>query len=190
MRKLIMWNLVTLDGYFEGAESWDLGFHEYAWGTELEQFSIEQGAEIGTLLFGRVTYEGMAAHWTTAEDETDEITGFMNAVPKVVVSTTLSGATWNNSSLVREDPVQAVEALKRQPGNDVFVFGSADLSATLMQHGLFDEYRLCVVPVMLGEGNPLFKPGLPRQRLQLTASRQLQTGSMILTYRPAGTGEA
>ena len=67
MRKLIMWNLVTLDGYFEGAKNWDLPWHEQLWGEELEQFSLEQLETADMLVFGRVTYEGMAAHWTTAQ---------------------------------------------------------------------------------------------------------------------------
>src|SRR5437870_3991 len=98
MRKLIMWNLVTLDGFFEGPNSWDLGWHEYVWGEELERLSIEQSRSIGALVFGRVTYEGMAAYWSTA---TGEIAEFMNGVPKIVVSTTLEAADWSNTRLIK-----------------------------------------------------------------------------------------
>ena len=88
MRKLIMWNLITLDGYFEGAKNWDLPWHEQVWGEELERFSLEQLESADMLLFGRVTYEGMAAYWQTAQGK---IADYMNSLPKVVCSRTLDG---------------------------------------------------------------------------------------------------
>ena len=100
MGKLIMWNLQTLDGMFEGVRPWDLQWHEYAWGDELEQFSLEQARDAEALLFGRRTFEGMAAHWSSA---TGDIADFMNSVPKYVFSRTLERVEWSNSILVRED---------------------------------------------------------------------------------------
>jgi dihydrofolate reductase len=179
MRRLVMWNLQTLDGYFEGKAPWDLGFHEAAWGDELRQFSLEQAEEVGTLLFGRATYEGMASHWNSA---TDPIADFMNDVPKVVFSRTLDAATWRNARLVRRDAADEVAELKREEGKDLFVFGSAKLCDSLMRRGLFDELRICVAPVVLGTGVPLFKPGSPRQALTLLQARPLATGGVILRY--------
>src|SRR5690606_4715602 len=124
----------------------------------------------GALVFGRRTYEGMAAHWRSAEGE---IADFMNAVPKYVFSRTLDQADWNNTTLLKEDAGAAVARLKEQPGQDLFIFGSADLSATLIRHGLFDEYRIGLVPVTLGEGSPLFKPGSEPLKLHLAQSRPL-----------------
>jgi hypothetical protein len=92
MRRLVVWNAMTLDGYFEGKSPWDLGFLETIWGDELEAFSLEQGREIGTLLFGRRTYEGMASHWATA---TGAVADMMNSVEKAVATRTLDKATWN-----------------------------------------------------------------------------------------------
>lgn len=180
-----MWNLVTLDGYFEGTKSWDLDWHEYVWGDELEQFGLEQAATADLLLFGRVTYEGMAAHWSSAEGETAD---FMNSVSKVVFSRSLETADWNNTRLVKDRVEEEVARLKQQPGTDILVFGSADLSSTLMQRDLIDEYRLCVVPVVLGEGNPLFKAHPEQVKMQLVDTRPLETGGVILRYRPDGTG--
>lgn len=187
MGKLIMWNLMTLDGMFEGSKPWDLDWHEYAWGEELERFSLEQGREAEGLVFGRRTYEGMAAHWPTAKGE---IADFMNAVPKYVFSRTLERTDWANSTLVKEEAGKAVARLKERPGKDLFVFGSADLSATLIRHGLFDEYRVGLVPVTLGEGNPLFKPGAVPLRLQLQQSRPLGDRCLLLRYQPAGVAAA
>lgn len=184
MRKLIMWNLITLDGYFEGSRAWDLEFHEYAWGEELHQFSLEQEREAGALLFGRATYDGMAAHWTTAQGETAD---FMNAVPKYVFSRTRESADWNNTTLVKSDAVEVVMRLKEQAGKDLFVFGSADLSATLIRHGLFDEYRIGLVPVTTGDGNPLFKRGSEPLRMEFLQSRPLGSRCLLLRYQSAAT---
>ena len=180
MRKLVMWNLVTLDGCFEGAKKWDLAWHEDVWGDELEQLSITQARSIGMLLFGRVTYEGMAAYWPSA---TGQVADFMNDVPKVVFSRTLDKADWKNTRLVKGSPAEEVVSLKHQPGKDLFIFGSAALSATLTAEGLIDEYRLGLTPIVLGSGNPLFKLGSPRLRMTLLEATPLTSSCVILRYK-------
>jgi dihydrofolate reductase len=179
MRKLVAWNVMTLDGYFEGPTAWDLDMHGTVWGDELEAFSLEQSEEIGTLLFGRNTYEGMAAHWT---QETGAIADMMNGIEKAVASRTLKNADWNNTRLLSGDAAASVKALKEELGKDVFVFGSADLLNTLLASNLVDEYRVCLAPVVLGSGNPLFKPDSPRRDVTLLESRPLKSGGLILRY--------
>lgn len=179
MGKLIMWNLLTLDGFFEGAKSWELDWHEDVWGEELERLSIEQLHSADRLLFGRVTYEGMAAYWRTAQGEVADL---MNNIPKVVFSRTLDRADWANTTLVKENTAVAVRDLKKQGDRNMFVFGSANLSESLMQEDLFDEYRLAITPVVLGKGNPLFGRSLSRQRLKLLEARPLTSGCVILRY--------
>jgi dihydrofolate reductase len=174
---------MTLDGCFEGPKPWDLGFHETVWGDELEAFSLEQGKEAGTLLFGRRTYEGMAAHWTTA---TGEVADMMNSIEKAVATRTLDKATWNNTRLLKGDAVEAVRRLKEEDGNDIYAFGSADLLASLLSAGLVDEYRFCVAPVVLGRGNPLFTPRDRQIKMRLESARPLKTGGVILTYAVDG----
>lgn len=181
MRRLIMWNMVTLDGFFEGPKSWEIDWHEYAWGEELEQLSIDQLKSADMLLFGRVTYQGMASHWPSA---TGEVADLMNSIPKVVFSRTLTQAEWSNSQLVRSNAQDEIAKLKGQPGKDLFIFGSAGLSSTLMGKALIDEYRLGLTPVILGGGNPLFKPGRESLRLRLLEARQLKSGCVILRYEP------
>lgn len=182
MRRLLMWNLQTLDGYFEGKAPWDLDFHETAWGDELRDFAVRQlRDEVGAVLYGRATYQGMFDYWSKAKGE---IADFMNELPKVVFSRTLEAAGWKNTRLVRRDAVDEVEELKRGDGKDLFVFGSAKLSDSLLRQGLFDELRICVAPVVLGTGVPLFKPGSPRQGLALLEARPLATGGIILRYAP------
>jgi dihydrofolate reductase len=179
MRNLIMWNLITLDGCVEGARSWELPWHDRYWGDELERFSIEQLESADALLFGRMTYEGMAAHWQTASGK---IADYMNGLPKVVCSRTLQTASWTNTTLASGDAVEEVTRLKEGGNGNIFVFGSADLSQALMREGLFDEYRLGVAPVIYGNGRPLFRTGL-RQDLELLESRPLSNGCVILRYR-------
>ena len=182
MRKLIMWNMVTLDGFFEGRKPWEIDWHELAWGEELEQMSIEQTGSADLLLFGRRTYEGMAQYWPTA---TEQVADIMNSISKVVFSGTLDKADWNNTRLVKSKAEEEVARLKQQPGQDMLIFGSADLSASLMRHGLIDEFRLGVVPVVLGGGNPLFKPAPDRLPMKLLEARPLKSGGVILRYEPS-----
>jgi uncharacterized protein YndB with AHSA1/START domain/dihydrofolate reductase len=180
-RRLLTWNLQSLDGYFEGPALWSLDFHMTAWGDELRQYSLAQLREVGVLLFGRTTYEGMAAHWSK---QTDEIADIMNSVPKIVFSNTMAEATWNNSRLVRGEAADTVRQLKGEQGKDLFIFGSAKLCDSLMRQDLIDEYRLCIAPVVLREGTPLFKPGGEMQPLHLLECRGLQTGGVLLRYAP------
>jgi dihydrofolate reductase len=183
MRRLIMWNVISLDGYFEGERNWDLPWHEQVWGEELERFSLEQLGSADMLLFGRVTYEGMAAYWQTAEGA---IADYMNSLPKTVCSRTLTAVGWNNTRLVKHDVEQEIAELKLQGNGNMFVFGSANLSRTLMNAGLFDEYRIGVAPFVHGRGRRLFSDGLEPQSLQLIEARSHSTGCVICRYQPSG----
>jgi dihydrofolate reductase len=180
MRRLIAWNLMTLDGYFEGTKPWALDFHMTVWGDELEAYSIEQGREIGTLLFGRRTYEGMSDYWRT---ETGEVADMMNSIEKAVASRTLDNADWNNTRLLKGEVVDHIETLKaEQNRKDIFVFGSADLLSSLLAIEAVDEYRLFLVPTVLGAGTPLFKPDETRKDFNLLESRAFASGGILLRY--------
>lgn len=179
MRKLIMWNVMTLDGYFEGNQNWDLSFHGSVYGEELEKLSIEQLNAADYIIFGRVTYEGMAAYWTP---EQGEVADLMNSIPKIVISKTLKTADWNNTTLISGDAAAEIKKLKEQGGKDMYVFGSANLSETFINDDLFDEYRICIAPVLLGSGQPLFKEGITPENLSLVSTQQLKTGGVILKY--------
>jgi dihydrofolate reductase len=178
-----MWNVMTLDGCFEGTKKWDIDFHNDVWGDELEALSIRQGKETGGLLFGRVTYEGMADYWTK---EKGEIADFMNGIPKFVFSRTLPSVGWSNTTLVKEDAGAYVTRLKSQPGKDLYIYGSADLSATFIRHDLIDEYRIGLAPMVLGAGNPLFKELAVRKKLRLKSVEATKTGCVLLTYERGG----
>ena len=183
MRKLIMWNVITLDGYFEGENAWDLSFHDLVWGKELEEISIEQLKSADMLVFGGNTYKGMADYWTKAEGAEGEVAEYMNRLPKIVCSRTLATADWNNTTIVR-DAITELPKLKQAGDGTMFVFGSGNLSESLIKAKLFDEYRLCVAPVFLGKGRRLFNEGLLYQELKLLETRSLKTGGVILRYAP------
>ena len=180
MARLIMWNLMTLDGFVEGPNR-DISWHLDVWGEELEQLSIEQLNAAGGLLFGRVTYELMANHWPS---ETGEVADFMNAMPKYVFARTVKKSDWNNTQMFSADVAETVARLKRDSATDIFLFGSADLAGSLIPHGLIDEFRIAVTPILLGGGTPLFKPG-EKLKLKLVDSRPLTNGIVILRYVPA-----
>lgn len=180
MRKLIAWNVVTLDGYFQGVEPWSNDFHHLVWGKDLQELSDEQLREAGLLLFGRKTYDGMSQYWPTA---TDPEAPAMNATPKAVISSTLTSADWNNTRLLRGDAVELVRGLKAEEGGPIYVFGSAELLSSLLGAGLVDEYRLCIAPILLGKGKPLFRPQEESIGVELASSRVLDNGGVLLSYR-------
>lgn len=181
MGKIIVWNLASVDGYFEGVEPWDLNHHEAVWGDELEALSTAQLEDAEALLFGRRTYEGFAAYWPDAT-ETSTITDGMNAIRKYVVSNTLTEANWNNTEIIKGNVVSAIADLKRNAARNIYIFGSADLLATLLPAGLVDEYRLGIAPLLMGRGNPLFKPSETRIDLKLLRSQPLRNGGIVLYY--------
>jgi dihydrofolate reductase len=181
MRRVVVWNLMSLDGRFEGERPWDLGFHEGVWGPELEAFSLEQGKEVGTLLFGRATFDGMAEYW---RGETGPVADFMNSVENVVVSHSPARPAWTNSRVLSGDLLAEVQTLRAQAGKDIFVFGSADVVGQLLRAGLVDELRIGLAPVVLGRGKPLFEAGLPTSWFDLVETRPLKTGAVLLFFRP------
>lgn len=181
MGRLIVWNLVTLDGYFEGEEPWDLAFHNLAWGDELERLANEFGTRADTLVFGRKTYEGMKAYWTTAEP--GEVANYMNALPKLVASRSLTSSDWNNTRIT-DDISGELAQRKASSEKDIYIFGSAELIDSILDANLIDEIMICLVPVLIGKGNRLFKSGVGG-RLSLLETTPLKNGSVILRYAPA-----
>lgn len=180
MSRLIMWNLMTLDGFVAGPNG-DISWHEDVWGPELESLSNDFCKAAGALMFGRVTYDLMAGHWPKA---TGTVADYMNALPKFVFSRTLKNPTWSNTQVFDGDVSDTVARLKRETAKDVFLFGSAGLAASLIPHNLIDEFRIGVTPHVLGGGTALFKPGA-RAKLRLLDAKSLSSGAVILRYEAA-----
>lgn len=184
MRKLISFNMMTLDGYFEGPNG-DIAWHN-ADNEEFNKFAIEQTDSFGVLLFGRVTYQMMAGYWPTPDAMKNDplVASQMNSIPKVVFSRTLPQADWNNTRLVKDHIEDEVMKLKQQPGKDLALFGSANLLATLTNLGLVDEHRVMINPVVLTSGTPLFKGVKNVLKLKLSNTKVFASGNVLLCYGP------
>jgi len=177
MRRVIVSNLMSLDGFFEGPDK------ELDWflvDDEFFEYARNLLRTVDTILFGRVTYEHMAAYWPSAPS--DEIADKMNGLNKVVFSSTLPAADWSHSRLVRGDAAEEIAKLKQMPGRNMVVFGSAVLASSLLQAGLVDEYRVVLNPVLIGAGNPLFKDIKERLKLKLSATHSFRSGVVVLYY--------
>ena len=183
MRKVIFFNLTSLDGYFEGPDR-DINWHNVD--DEFNEFAEEQTGELGALLFGRVTYELMAEYWPTEDAKRDDpiIAGLMNSLPKIVFSKTLQKVEWENTRLVKDNFVEAVSKLKQEAGKDIAIFGSSDLAVTLVQHNLIDEFRVMINPIVLGAGKSLFQGIRSKFDLRLIKTRTFKSGNILLYYEP------
>jgi dihydrofolate reductase len=178
--------MITLDGYFEGENKWEIGWHRVD--DEFNEFSIDQLSHAGGLIFGRVTYQGMASYWPSADAIKDDpdVAARMNSISKFVFSKTLDTAEWNNTQLIKGDAVEEMVKLKEKSGNDLLLFGSADLATTFTQHHLIDEYRLMVNPIVLGRGSPMFKETGGTLSMNLLDTKVFRNGNVLLSYAPDG----
>jgi dihydrofolate reductase len=194
VRRVIVQEWMTLDGVVQapGATDEDTrgGFAHGGW--HLPYFDelamkwvLENMRGAGGFLLGRRTYEGFAAHWPNASEEEQPLAQPLNTRPKYVASRTLSEPLeWQNSTLLKGDLVEAVAALKRQDGDDVLVIGSTVLVQTLVEHGLVDELRLMVDPLVVGGGRRLFRDDGARRPLRLVDSQVTTKGAILATYAP------
>lgn len=184
MRELIVSEFVTLDGVME-APGGEEGHPHTGWvfdfmGPEQQQYKLDEVLAADTLLLGRVTYEGFAAAWPS---RSGVFADKMNGMPKIVASTTLRDLDWTNSTLIDGDVAEGVAALKDQDGGPILVAGSRLLVHTLMGHGLVDEYRLMVFPVVLGSGRRLFPEAPHKLTLSLADATTFDTGVVVHAYR-------
>jgi dihydrofolate reductase len=187
MRSLSVFNHVTLDGYFTDEKSDMSWAHAGSEDEEFSEFTTKNAAAGGTLIFGRRTYELMAGFWPTpmAQQEYPDVANAMNRMQKVVFSREFGEATWANTTLVREDPAPYVTRLKREPGDDLTIFGSGSIVAQLTQARLIDEYQLVINPLVLGSGRTMFAGIDAPVRLELTETRQFRNGKVFLRYKLA-----
>lgn len=181
MGKLIAYNFTTLNGYFKGPDN-DISWHRH--GEEENGFASDNLEARATLLFGRVTYEMMASFWPTpmAIESMPEVAQGMNESEKIVFSTTLESAGWENTTLIKGDLIETVRKLKAIPGKTMTILGSGSIIAQLAEARLIDEYQFMIDPVAIGEGTPSFQ-GLTRKLdLKLINHRVFSSGVVLLTY--------
>jgi len=184
MRKVFLFMMISLDGFFEG-ENHDLSWHNVD--AEFNEFAISQTNNVNTLLFGRRTYELMADWWPSEHAMTTDpiVAKQMNVKPKMVFSRTLNKADWSNTKLVKDNAASEVKKLKNQPGKDIGIYGSNNLCVSLMKDGLVDEFRIMVNPVVIGSGTPLFAGVQNKVKLKLIKEQDFKSGNVLLTYHQA-----
>jgi len=193
MRRLAIVEFLTLDGVMQGFgapdEDPEGGFEHGGWGAPYASEEIGQRAGEGmgattAYLFGRKTYEHMAAHWPNEPDE-NPIARHLNATPKYVVTGTLTNLDWAGSQILDGDVVHSVSGLKRQGDGFITVLGSGELAQTLIEHGLIDDYRLFIYPLVLGTGKRLFRRTSRALAMRLVDAAPTSTGILMLNYEAA-----
>jgi len=187
MRKIIVFNLITVDGFFAGPKG-EIDWHNYD--DEMGRYSVAQMKSLGMLIFGKTTYEMMAGYWPTPDGIKSEpvVAGIMNSIPKLVFSKTLKAVEdspiWKNVTVFDEIKPEEIIKLKAQNGGDIAIFGSGTIVQQFTNLGFIDEYRLIVNPVILGSGKPLFKNAKERLKLKLLSTRMFENGNVLLRYQP------
>jgi dihydrofolate reductase len=184
MRRLIVFNQLTVDGYFSGTNgdiSWAYRPDKDA---EFDAFVSGNAKTGGVLVFGRITYELMMNYWPTPEALRKDpiVAERMNNLPKVVFSRTFSKASWNNTKLMKGDLVTEIGKMKKEPGADLVIMGSGSIIPQLAQQGLIDEYQIVVIPVVLGKGRTMFDGIEEKLTLKLTKTRSFGNGNVFLCY--------
>lgn len=186
MGKLIVFNSVSVDGFFvdmNGDMSWAHNANEDA---EWDAFVAGNASGGGVLVFGRITYEMMAGYWPTpaAMKSSPEVAEGMNHLAKVVFSRTLDTASWSNTRLVKTSPAAEIRRMKKEPGKDMAILGSGTIVSLAAQEGLVDEYQVVVIPVVVGKGRTMFEGISKRLRLKLKTVRSFRNGNVLLCYEP------
>src|SRR6266536_1069926 len=184
MRKLVVFNHVSLDGYFvdgNGDMSWAKANQD---DEEWKSFVADNASGGGVLVFGRITYEMMAGFWPTpfALENMPVVAERMNNLPKVVFSRTLEKASWNNTKLVKGDMAAEVRSMKKETGEGMVILGSGSIVSQLTSEGLIDEYQVVVNPVVLGNGRTMFEGVKEKLNLRLTKTRAFGNGNVFLSY--------
>jgi len=184
MRKLVVFNNVTLDGYFAGPDGDFSWAHSGSDDAEFNAFIAGNASGGGQLLLGRVTYDIMAGYWPTPSAIKNDpiVAEGMNSMPKVVFSRTMTNASWSKTELVKGDVAAEVRRLKKAPGPGMAILGSGSIVSQLAPEGLIDEYQIVMNPVVLGKGKTMFDGLKDKLTLKLTKTRTFKNGKVLLCY--------
>ncbi len=186
MRKVIASVFVTVDGYMVGPNE-DIGWVTNNFNEEMAKYAGDLMNSMDTILLGRVTYEIMTNFWPANTEETPPGAEKMNTTPKIVFSRTLEKAEWgkwSNARVVKDNAAEEITRLKRLPGKDMVIYGSANLVQGFTQFGLIDEYQLLVHPLVLGGGKRLFADMAHPVNLRLLKAEPFKNGVVVLHYEP------
>jgi dihydrofolate reductase len=196
-RRIVMFNQVSADGFFSDPEG---GLDWIVSDPEIHARAVQSMPQTDTILFGRKTYQQFASFWPGALKNLDAagphgankrdpafaaMAHWLNDSNKLVFSRSMTTATWNNSEICSVIDSERLNQLKQQPGKDMLIFGSGSLVSQLSEHGLIDEYRFVVCPVLLGQGQPLLGQMTKRVSLKLVKAEPFRSGNVLLTYQRA-----
>ncbi len=184
MRKIVAGLFMSLDGVVGSPEQWQMPYFDHEMGAAV----ASRMAAADTLLLGRRTYEELATAFAGRVDSGDPMTGQMNAIPKLVASTTLDTVDWQNSSLIKGDLADELARIRTEPGKNLQVTGSITLTRWLLGHRLLDELSVMVCPVLVGRGRRLFDADHPIA-LDLTDATTFGSGVLSLSYRPPAAAD-
>jgi dihydrofolate reductase len=184
MRKLTVFNFITLNGYFEGPQKGDTSWHTH--GKEESDYALNMLKLNNTLLFGRVTYEHMKSYWPThmAMEQIPEMAKGMNQAEKIVFSNTLKTADWNNTRIIKGNIFEEIIHLKKTGSKDLTVLGSGTIVTQFAEQGLVDKYQVMIDPVAISGGTPVFNKIGKKLALDLKEVKTFKTGVVLLTYSP------
>lgn len=197
--KLTVHTFVTLDGVMQGPggreEDTSGGFKFGGWlvpyvDDDFGRLVDGWFAEADAILLGRTTYQMFQPYWEQVTDPEDAVAAALNSLPKYVVSSTISNPTWNNTSVLPANFLEAIDDLKSGPGRELQVHGSHRLARALHDAGLVDEYRIFVFPLVLGQGKRLFDGGAMPSAYTLAGHKATSAGAVHLTLVPAAFGAA
>jgi dihydrofolate reductase len=185
MRKVMVFNSVSLDGYFTDAKG-DMSW-AHKQDPEWAQFTSENAGGDAELVFGRITYEMMASFWPTpqARQVAPTVADGMNRMRKTVFSRTLDQASWQNTRVVKGDPAAEVRKMKQESGPDLLLMGSGQIITHLTRAGLIDDFQIVLVPIVLGSGRTMFEGVAGKPTLKLIRTRAFNNGNVVLSYTSA-----
>ena len=178
MRRILESTRVSLDGVIGNLQAWGMDYLD----ADAQKAATTQLSRSDAMLMGRNTYQALSTAWSTREGEFAET---INAIQKYVISSTLGSTEWNNSTILSGDVITEVTELRHQDGQDLMIYGHGPLGQTLLEHGLLDEIRLSVHPIIVGTGTLFYRDAGRKTELELIGMEPLPSGVIVLTYRPA-----
>lgn len=178
----MMFNFISLNGFYKGSNG-DISWHKH--GKEENEFSADNLKQEAILIFGRITYEMMASYWPSSfamENDPATASG-MNKAEKILISSSMKKANWNNTSVINDNFIEELRKLKQSPGKDMVILGSGSIVTQCAEAGIIDEYQIMIDPVAIGGGTPIFNDIKHALELKLIKSRVFNSGTVLLTYQ-------
>lgn len=178
----MMFNFISLNGFYKGSTG-DISWHKH--GKEENEFSADNLKQEAILIFGRITYEMMVSYWPSSfamENDPATASG-MNKAEKILISSSMKKANWNNTSVINDNFIEELRKLKQSPGKDMVILGSGSIVTQCAEAGIIDEYQIMIDPVAIGGGTPIFNDIKHALELKLIKSRVFNSGTVLLTYQ-------